>query len=164
MNARLFACCAAFCLMVATLFADGAADVRRHMEQRLPMIDGLKARQIIGENNRGYVETRQPGTAQDSAILADENRDRETVYALIAQQTGALEDGDHAIDLAINRRGLHVLAGNPVQLGRVEARRRIVWIAQRSGARTTESTLVARERRVSNRISQVLRLEKKYIL
>ena len=92
MNSRLFACCAAFCLMVATLFADGAADVRRHMEQRLPMIDGLKARQIIGENNRGYVETRQPGTAQDSAILADENRDRETVYALIAQQTGQSAD------------------------------------------------------------------------
>ena len=92
MNTRLFACCAVFCVMFASLFAEGAADVRRRMEQRLPAIDDLKARQIIGENNRGYVETRQPGAAQDNALLADENRDREAVYALISQQTGQSSD------------------------------------------------------------------------
>ncbi|MBI2511294.1 MAG: YdbL family protein [Opitutae bacterium] len=92
MIARLFAACLALCAFTATVVAaESAAAIRQRMEQRLSQLDDLKAKGAIGENNRGFVEVR--GSAGNAAALvADENRDREAVYALIAQQTGATAD------------------------------------------------------------------------
>jgi len=58
------------------------------MEQRLPRIDALKAQGALGENNRGLLEVRGNGE-EAGAVAAEENRDRETVYAAIARQTGS---------------------------------------------------------------------------
>jgi uncharacterized protein YdbL (DUF1318 family) len=92
MKARLCTLFAILSLLTVSAFADGAADIRRRMEQRLPQIDVLKAQEFLGENNRGYLEERKGGGAGASTIVADENRDREAVYALIARDTGAAAD------------------------------------------------------------------------
>ena len=76
-------------LLAVTAFAESATDIRRRMEQRLPQIDAFKAQEILGENNRGLLEERKPGSG---GLVADENRDREAVYALIAKETGATAD------------------------------------------------------------------------
>ena len=92
MTTRLLTFFAALCLLAAPAFAESAAALRGRMEQRLPRIDVLKAQEVLGENNRGFLEERKSGTAGASAVIADENRDREAVYALLAQQTGATPD------------------------------------------------------------------------
>jgi len=92
MNARIFTLFAALCLLTVSAFGQSAADIRRRMEQRLPQIDALKAQEVLGENNRGFLEERKGGTAGAGAVVSDENRDREAVYALIAKETGASAD------------------------------------------------------------------------
>jgi uncharacterized protein YdbL (DUF1318 family) len=90
MNARIVSLFSAFVLIVvAVLAAESSGDLRRRMEQRLPAIDRLKAAEAVGENNRGLLEARGSGAADSAAIVAEENRDREAVYALIAKDTGA---------------------------------------------------------------------------
>jgi uncharacterized protein YdbL (DUF1318 family) len=80
----------ALCVVAVSAFAaESAADLRRRMEQRLPAIDRLKTAEAVGENNRGYLEVRGSGGAEATTVVADENRDREAVYALIAKETGA---------------------------------------------------------------------------
>jgi uncharacterized protein YdbL (DUF1318 family) len=92
MIARLFAACLALCAFTATVVAaENAAAIRQRMEQRLSQLDDLKAKGAIGENNRGLVEVRE-AAGNAASLVADENRDREAVYALIAQQTGATAD------------------------------------------------------------------------
>ncbi len=92
MKARLITCFAALCLITVTAFAESPADLRRRMEQRLPQIDALKAEEVIGENNRGFLEERKSGNATAGGVISDENHDREAVYGLIAKQTGATAD------------------------------------------------------------------------
>ncbi|MDQ5978339.1 MAG: uncharacterized protein QG602_1313 [Verrucomicrobiota bacterium] len=84
MNARLLSFLALVTLSAVVAHADSAADLRRRMEQRLPAIDALKAEGAVGENNRGFLEVPPAGKASTGTVIADENRDRETVYALIA--------------------------------------------------------------------------------
>ena len=89
MKARLFTLFAALCLCAVTAFAERSfADIRRRMEERLPQIDALKAQEVLGENNRGFVELRKAATGAE-ALAAAENSDRINVYAMIAFQTGA---------------------------------------------------------------------------
>jgi uncharacterized protein YdbL (DUF1318 family) len=92
MKARLLALFAALCVLTASAFAENATDIRRRMEQRLPQIDALKAQEAVGETNRGFLEERKAGTPNAAAVVAEENRDREAVYALIAKETGATAD------------------------------------------------------------------------
>jgi uncharacterized protein YdbL (DUF1318 family) len=90
MNARILSLFSLLCLVAVTvLAADSAADLRRRMEQRLSVIDRLKAEESVGENNRGLLELRGSGAADAGNIVAEENRDREAVYSLIAKETGA---------------------------------------------------------------------------
>jgi uncharacterized protein len=89
MKPRFFTLFAALCVLAVAAFGQSAGDIRRRMEQRLPQIDQLKAQEIVGENNRGFLEERKAG---GGATLADENRDREAIYALIAKETGASAD------------------------------------------------------------------------
>ncbi len=92
MIARLIVLCVAFCaLSASTVLAETANDIRRRMEQRLPAIDELKAKGALGENNRGFLEVREPA-GNAASVTSDENRDREAVYGMIAQQTGASAD------------------------------------------------------------------------
>ena len=76
---------------IATARAEDLGAVKARMNQRLPQIDQLKAAGEVGENNRGFVETRGGG-AEAAAVVSAENRDREAVYAAIAKQTGSNAD------------------------------------------------------------------------
>jgi len=66
--------------------ADDAATINRRMTERLPALDALKERLVIGENNSGYVEARGSLSGSDGDIVAAENSDRRAVYELIARQ------------------------------------------------------------------------------
>lgn len=71
--------------------AQSANEIRARMAQRLSQVDDLKGKGAIGENNRGLLEVRDGGGNAES-VVAEENRDREAVYALIAKETGASAD------------------------------------------------------------------------
>ena len=73
---------------VALRAAEDLGAVKARMTQRLSKLDEFKASGAIGENNHGLVELRNPSPAAGD-IAASENRDREIVYAAIAQQTGS---------------------------------------------------------------------------
>jgi len=74
------------------LQAEDRQVVRQRMEQRLGAIDALKAKGLVGENNRGYLESRGAMAASDGQVMAAENADRSTVYAAIATQQGTTSD------------------------------------------------------------------------
>jgi uncharacterized protein len=67
----------------------GASELQRRMAERLPQLDELRARQVVGENNRGYVEVRGEAETGVQRLVAEENGDREAVYELIAHETGS---------------------------------------------------------------------------
>ena len=71
-----------FCLTCISSFAD---DIKSRMIKRLPVIKELKAKGIIGENNRGYLEfTGKSREKQD--VVDTENKDRKEIYEAIAKQ------------------------------------------------------------------------------
>lgn len=74
-----------------TAMAEDLGAVKVRMNQRLAQVDHLKAKGVIGENNRGMLELRG-GDVDAGDVVAAENRDRETVYAEIAKQTGTHVD------------------------------------------------------------------------
>jgi uncharacterized protein len=92
MKLRLFILILTALFGVASVNAQNAGEVRRRMEQRLSQVDALKAKGVIGENNRGLLEVRGQADASASAVVAEENKDREFVYATIAKETGATPD------------------------------------------------------------------------
>lgn len=63
----------------------GAKEIKQRMKERLPAINALKAKGIIGENNLGFLTYRGNERPQASLIEA-ENADRRRVYAAIARQ------------------------------------------------------------------------------
>ena len=92
MKTRLFIFMAAFGLLFASASAESAGDIRRRMEGRIATLDALKTKEVIGENNRGFVEVRSAGDASAGDVVAAENTDRQAVYVLIARETGASPD------------------------------------------------------------------------
>ena len=71
---------------VASFAADDLGTVKVRMEERMPQIDDLKARGVVGENNRGMMDLRG-GDVEAGDAVAAENRDRGIVYTEIARQT-----------------------------------------------------------------------------
>lgn len=118
MKIRLFTLFAALCLLSVSAFAQNAAELRGRMASRLPAIDEFKAKGVIGENNRGMVEVRDNGTAAAGALVAEENRDREAAYVIIAKETGATPD-------SVGRARAKQIASNS---------RAGVWVQDESGA------------------------------
>ena len=92
MKTRLFALLVILCSFTLAARAEGIADVRHRIEQRLSQVDALKAQEAVGETNRGFLEERKSGVANAASIVAEENKDREVVYAYIAKETGATAD------------------------------------------------------------------------
>ena len=69
-----------------------AQGARERMEQRLPTLDAMKMRGVVGENNRGFVEVRRGGGEKAANVVAAENQDRAEVYGNIAQRFGITPD------------------------------------------------------------------------
>ena len=74
-----------------TVRAEDLPAIKARMSQRLGKIDAHKASGAIGENNRGFVEVRGGG-GDSASVVAEENHDREQVYAAIAKETGKSSD------------------------------------------------------------------------
>jgi len=64
-----------------------AADIKTRMKNRLPVIKELKAKQILGEDNKGLLQF-VGAKREKEDVVAAENKDRKTVYAAIAKQQG----------------------------------------------------------------------------
>jgi uncharacterized protein YdbL (DUF1318 family) len=79
-----------------------AQDIKQRMIERLPTITALKAKGLLGEDNRGYLQfIGQKKENED--VVAAENKDRQTVYTAIAKQQGTTVElvGQHrAIQIA----------------------------------------------------------------
>lgn len=88
-------------VFVAGAFASGK-EIRQRMIARLPAIKELKAKGIVGENNKGFLEfVGQNKEKQD--VVAAENQDRAQVYTAIAKQQGTTAElvGTHrAVQIA----------------------------------------------------------------
>lgn len=64
-----------------------AASVKDRMAERIPAINALKDQGLVGENNAGLLEFRT-GQKPSQALIQDENKDRQSVYAAIAKKEG----------------------------------------------------------------------------
>ena len=62
-----------------------AGNIKSRMKARLPIIKALKAKGIIGENNRGYLQFLGNKKEKENEVKA-ENSDRNKVYSAIAKQ------------------------------------------------------------------------------
>ncbi|MEO6001713.1 MAG: DUF1318 domain-containing protein [Opitutus sp.] len=72
--------------------ADDSARVKFRIEQRLTLLNRLKAKGEVGENNRGFAVLRSRDVDVGDVVAA-ENRDRRFVYAEGAKQSGkSVED------------------------------------------------------------------------
>ncbi|MCJ8502287.1 YdbL family protein [Desulfatitalea alkaliphila] len=90
--------------MALVIFSSGllqADDLKTRMLERLPAITDLKARNIVGENNQGYLEI-LPGQSEGRDLVAAENKDRQRVYEQIAARTGT------TVEVVGQRRALQI--------------------------------------------------------
>ncbi len=62
-----------------------AASIKDRMRERLPTINALKDKTVIGENNKGYLQYLSSKKPEEKAITA-ENSDRKKVYKAIAKK------------------------------------------------------------------------------
>jgi len=68
--------------------ADEVSAAKARIQHRVADLDKLKAKKLVGENNRGYLEMRASLLNEDEKIMADENSDRAIVYRATAGQNG----------------------------------------------------------------------------
>jgi uncharacterized protein len=64
-------------------------EVRKRMAANLPALDELRKAGKVGETNRGYLEARQQLSDAERKLLETENRDRKTVYQILAERAKA---------------------------------------------------------------------------
>lgn len=95
-----------FFLLCTALFLLGgvaarAESIKERMVERLPVINALKAKGIIGETSGGYLA--YMGAQKEAEdVIAAENADRGQVYAAIARQQGT------TVEVVGKRRALQI--------------------------------------------------------
>lgn len=62
-----------------------AADLKERMLARVPAINNLKDKGLVGENNAGFLEYRTDAKPEQN-LINGENQDRKTVYGAIAKK------------------------------------------------------------------------------
>jgi len=72
-------------------FAQDANELKTRMKERIPVIQALKSKGIIGENNLGYLQF-VSSVKEQEGLVNSENTDRKAVYTAIANQQGASVD------------------------------------------------------------------------
>ncbi|HEU5079447.1 MAG TPA: YdbL family protein [Opitutaceae bacterium] len=102
---------------VLSLRAEDVHAVRQRMSERLPEIDKMKEKGVVGENNQGLLEARPGSGEADTAVINAENADRQVVYAAIAKKANA------SADQVAKARARHIAAGS----------RAGVWIQDEAG-------------------------------
>jgi uncharacterized protein len=95
MNRRILLLLAVFGLVSAassvSALADATSEIHDRMARRIAQVDDLKLKGAVGENNRGFLEVRD-SAAGAASLVAEENRDREAAYSIIAQKTNSTAD------------------------------------------------------------------------
>lgn len=67
-----------------------AANIKERMIKRKPIINNLKNKEILGENNLGFIVFRIPAqNKKQKNIVNGENNDRRTIYVKIAKKNNA---------------------------------------------------------------------------
>ncbi|MCG6929729.1 MAG: YdbL family protein [Desulfofustis sp.] len=84
-NRIMFIAIVAAAALLLTGLTAPAASIKDRMLERIPAINALKDKGVIGENNRGYLEYRSADKPEQQ-LVNDENSDRKAVYQSIAQQ------------------------------------------------------------------------------
>ena len=74
------------CIFLFTATTVYSASIKDRMVARIPTINSLKDQGVIGENSKGFLEFR--GAQKQAKTVADENKDRSTVYKAISQKQG----------------------------------------------------------------------------
>ena len=74
-----------FCIVLAAGAFASAKEIRGRMIARLPEIKALKAKGLVGENNKGFLEFVGQQKEKQEVVTA-ENQDRQKVYKAIAKQ------------------------------------------------------------------------------
>ncbi len=69
------------------VFGESANNIKARMKSRIPVINTLKEKGVIGENNKGYLEF-IGGVREREDVVQAENADREKIYMAIARQQG----------------------------------------------------------------------------
>ncbi|HLP06705.1 MAG TPA: DUF1318 domain-containing protein [Opitutaceae bacterium] len=94
MNTRLILSLAVVALLGATAPVVSAqpTELKQQMAQRLPAIDDLRRRLVVGENNAGFLEVRGKATPEETQLVEAENRDRAAVYEAIAKRSETTAD------------------------------------------------------------------------
>lgn len=71
--------------------ASGAGDLKNRMLKRAPKLAEFKEQKLIGENVKGLLEVIDATkvNAEAKQLVADENRDRSTIYQMIAKRQGS---------------------------------------------------------------------------
>jgi uncharacterized protein YdbL (DUF1318 family) len=90
------------CIVFAAGAFASAKEIRGRMIARLPEIKALKAKGLVGENNKGFLEFVGQKKEKQEVVTA-ENKDRKKVYKAIAKQQGTTVElvGKHrAIQIA----------------------------------------------------------------
>jgi hypothetical protein len=82
-------------------FAQDAKELKARMMERIPVIQALKSKGIVGENNLGYLQF-VSSVKEKEEIVNSENADRKAVYTSIANQQGA------GVDLVGKRRAIQI--------------------------------------------------------
>jgi len=77
--------------LLSVLLVTGAysssKEIKKRMIARLPAINALKAKELVGENNKGFLEF-IGDRKENEDLVKDENKDRRLVYQAIAKQQG----------------------------------------------------------------------------
>ena len=94
--------CGMFAAVPEAVAAESAATIKANMQKRLPAINALLKRGVVGEGNNGYLAVLGTLTADEQKVVEAENRDRKTVYSAIARQQGA------TVELVGQRRALQI--------------------------------------------------------
>ncbi|MFO0792724.1 MAG: YdbL family protein [Candidatus Brocadiaceae bacterium] len=61
--------------------------IKAEMERHIPILNELKAKGIVGEDNKGYLQFIGSKSEKED-VVQDENEDRKKVYAHIAKKEG----------------------------------------------------------------------------
>lgn len=66
----------------------GLSELRERFKKRHPEIQQLKRDGIVGETSEGYVDFVQKRPEKPAAVVDAENKDRKTLYIILAEQEG----------------------------------------------------------------------------
>ena len=99
--------CGMFAAVPEAFAAESAATIKANMQKRLPAINALLKRGVVGESNSGYLAVLGTLTADEQKVVDAENKDRKTVYGAIARQQGA------TVELVGQRRALQIAERAP---------------------------------------------------